>query len=229
MTTHVVILAQGQQRRLPDLTIPKQALPLKACGDVPLIVRTIALVGWIARPHVTVVCGGELADAIRQYNVDVELHALPDPGNSSLRGCARYLEAAPRHDRTVVLLGDVCYSWRCAELLLTEPHAFVGTSNLSPDRGELWGVTWEQSFDSDVITWMKLALARHPPFDEYQCGQLRQWLFAGRDPDRYWAPQPSYIACDDYTRDFDMPSDLLQLDATAQLAADDDRDHGKAW
>jgi len=115
---HVIVLAQGQQNRLPELPCPKQMMALPLCAGVPIIARTLMMVREldpIAR--ITVVCkrgmyepmfhwrpraaapdDGNALDKVLQLAGDIELeqHELPDPGNSSLKGLGRYLDH--RHD-----------------------------------------------------------------------------------------------------------------------------------
>lgn len=116
MTTHrhVIILAQGQQTRLPKLDRPKQLLELAACADTPIIIRTlcqVAMLGqvehhegfdYVTDTTITVVCAHPLRYCIeavpgaailnhakrvlRPYAVE-----LKDPGNSSLKGIRRFL------------------------------------------------------------------------------------------------------------------------------------------
>jgi hypothetical protein len=86
---------------------------------------------------------------------------------------------------------------------------------------------------------LERALANHPPFEEYQPGQMRRWLweidkyidgpFAGGPwPDgvnrRTW-----YSAIDDYTRDIDLPEHVRELGRLSELAAADDRAHDLVW
>lgn len=263
MKRHVIILAQGQQTRLPSLAHPKQLLPLPLCGDVPLLARTLVQVRMIDPTcHITVVSRAGMYAPIFDWKPAVtgvwprstgherlssligdgqlETTELPDPGNSSLKGCSRYLDyrrdlqnldalpfEAPA--QTVILLGDVCYSWRAVNILMSDaiPYAFVGTSDLSESAGELWGVTFRKDAEEPLYQWLKKALRKHPPFTPYQCGQLRQWMFVGRAE---LEPLPIvYVAVDDYTKDFDVPSDLEQLPQTSGRACMDDADHDIWW
>lgn len=172
-------------------------------------------------------------------DVDLETTELPDPGTSALKGISRYLDH--RRDvenlgaleftpsQTVVLLGDCVYSWRCMNVLFSDalPYNFVGTSELTDARGDIWGITWRKDADDVLQGWMKKALRKHPATDTYHASQLRQWLFVARAE---LDPQPAlYTAVDDYTRDFDVPSDLDHLYAVSGRAAMDDIAHGLHW
>jgi hypothetical protein len=253
---HVIILAQGQQSRMPDLPIPKQAMALPLCGRVSIIGRTIYMARDIdPQARITVVAEWSMLARIMHpalsslvspmisgmaiNDPELEEHELADPGNSSLKGISRYLDyrrdcqnlaAEKTFAQTVVLLGDCVYSWHCLELLMrdTIPYVFVGTSNLSESEGEIWGIAWTSEANETMTDWLKKALRRHPPFEKtYQCGQLRQWLFtARRDND----PHPViYTSVDDYTKDFDVPADLDHLLSTSGHARMDDRQHGIDW
>ncbi len=271
MQTNVVILAQGRQERMGDsIAIPKQLVPLPACGNVPLLHRTftqlvnmpwwdrdqskITVVGWHevfaafekGPLHPAV---GKAPRAGAQYLPACE--SLADPGNSSLKGIYRYLDArllipgAWRPERTVVLLGDVIYSWKCLDTIFAKEWAprthengmprcrFVGSSDISPSGGEIWGIAWETNSDRTtglgrrgVMDALESALGKHPPFQTYQPGQLRRWM---------WQIHPSFQATtmyeriDDYTMDIDLPDHLALVGETSVLAARDDLAHGVEW
>lgn len=276
--TRVFILAQGQQRRLPTLEIPKQMLKLPACNNTRIIDRTLCQLAMllpgvqVARSvdeyvdtsfaHVTVICGGMLADHVgdplgkrrvweatqRVLHIDdLELH---DPGNSSLKGIHRtfvwqdfWNRPRREQDQTIVLLGDVVYSWECLEKIIAAPLyrqgdvRFVGTKDLDPGHGELWGLTWCWSRTTMMRAALDDAMARHPPYADYQPGQMRRWLWAvdrceglfgdgfpARERTRSW-----FQACDDYTRDIDLPKHVELLGELGELAAADDREHGLHW
>lgn len=271
---HVIVLAQGQQARLPELKQPKQLLALPACDGVPILRRTLRqLATIIASRHlsstITVVGTFEVCDWMtKRYTLDVSDFAptyrmwcpstptargptaisLVEPGNSSVKGLARTLEARWQYMReerrgahvgggvwpqdlpiaTVVLLGDVVYSHACLQALIPRavPHssAFAVTGDLSQSTGELWGFTW-----ADRVVAMEYYLAnvlkRHPPFEAYQPGQLRQVLFEiealGRPAGR--------IEIDDYTRDIDLPEHVKLLGRLSEQAAADDHANGMGW
>jgi len=242
MTTEVIVLAQGTQQRLGMQHGYKQLLRLPHCG-VPILHRTlcqvarlnpavsVTLVGW---PQVT----APMADLAWPFGItQIE---LPDPGNSSLKGIARYLEArGARHGyhHTIVLLGDVVYSWACLEAIwvMAAAYGFVGTRDLSEGGGELWGVAWSKVHEDSVVKELRDALLRHPPFDdEYQPGQMRRWLMGWRRGSlqervvKMWA-SGIYHGIDDYTMDVDLPWHIPLLDAASLQAVADDAVHGLRW
>jgi hypothetical protein len=252
------------------LPVAKQLLPLPACDNTPILDRTlrqlwkltvcrpddkhlpvrVEVVGWMdmieryLRTPVRVDAPGnlirELSLAGTPFWFSPGVGILADPGNSSLKGIARYLTkiATDRGDdeHTVVLLGDVVYSMHCLETLLTRhaPIMFAGTSDLSTSGGELWGVSWRKECERTMMTMLGNALAKHPPFhDTYQPGQMRRWYWAldqwMRSGGDCVPPRPWYVAVDDFTRDIDLPEHVAALPALSERAAQDDKNHGMEW
>lgn len=274
MRTHVIILAQGNQSRLPRLKTPKQLLPLPACGGMAILDRTINQVCQLAERDqtnmvITVVADRDIRTHLQKVGLDsphvlslwqneaagetyfvsdnirpsepttLTVLTLEKPGNSSLKGIAKVLsislatQADVDTDLMVVLLGDVIYSWHCLEVLLASAdvgRAFVGTSDLGASGGEIWGVRWKTSLPTSMLFALEQALANHPPFYEYQPGQMRRWLFAleGK-PREEGGDWPSFIAVDDYTRDVDIPEHLELIPEISHHAALDDADHGLVY
>lgn len=252
MRTLTIILAQGSQSRLPHLTVAKQLLPLPACGDIPILVRTLHQLKHLGLgPHTLddvhndtfVVTWYPTAEAIvreRRIPFIPGFTALPAPGNSSLRGFAQVMDhydhlgllggvIAP-FERFVCLLGDVVYSWQCLEQIVDvnpvhRPVRFVGTHDLSRDGGELWGFAWHRAATHELRVNLAHALSKHPSFQAYQPGQMRRlmWEFDNM-------PRASWFAtCDDYTRDIDLPEHVDALPQLSRAAADDDATHGVTW
>ncbi len=244
----VIILAQGTQQRLGRQHGPKQLLGLPACGGVPIMCRTVrqvfSLSDWwptiVTWAHVRIVGLSWPIDSGRRTVMPAYFELL-DPGNSSLKGIARYLEqrerSGRRYDRTIVLLGDVVYSWACLGAIwqMSNTYGFVGTSDISSGGGELWGVAWEREFDSRMMADLRDALLRHPPFeDAYQPGQLRRWITGWQRGDitdhvAKYRRTGSYVDIDDYTHDIDIPHDLVLLPELSVAAAADDAKHGMSW
>jgi hypothetical protein len=264
---HVIILAQGKQKRLPDLKVPKQMLELPECGGELIIDRTLCQLAmilpsvteeidqttYVDNVSVTVVCDHPLkyhVDASGKsgvYNttrrvMSVGTIKLPDPGNSSLKGISRFFDdqdgPASLHPdfETVVLLGDVIYSWACLKACMTPTQhdlSFTCSSDISNGHGELWGLMWKQSARPRMMKALAAALRKHPPFTEYQPGQMRRWLWeidismgkpSPRAGERTWMH-----GIDDYTRDIDTPQHVSQLRDLSAAAAADDREHGLVW
>lgn len=252
MRADVIILAQGTQKRLGMQYGWKQLIHLPGCGNARILERTVRQLVGLYIPEttsvtITVVTWPEIAAAFPDMSYvghAARFVTLRAPGNSSLKGIARYLESAaiardapPRGDRTIVLLGDVVYSWACLEAIvaLSATHGFVGTSDLSHSGGELWGLSWHQGHDDHMITELRDALTMHPPFeDDYQPGQLRRWIQGFRRGDladrvAKLTRAGNYVAIDDYTMDVDVEAHLAKIKPTSALAAEDDARHGLLW
>ncbi len=259
----VIILAQGCQRRLSGVTTPKQLIPLPACGGVPIMLRTLHMLRVIAlqdprchecQPVVCVVTWPHVTDGVigssHWGRLDEELGvwfgALDAPGNSSLAGIRAYLGMPDVYKGadlgalpTIVLLGDVVYSWACLDALFrlaTAGHGFVGTCDLGRSTGELWGVAWRaEAADGMKQRLERAALCLPPVTDVYQPGQLRRWM-SGWAPGatveaarQFWTDEGWYVSIDDYTMDVDLPRHIPLLEAASEHAARDDAAHGLTW
>lgn len=237
---HVVILCQGQQTRLPDLANKKQLLPVYHRADgspVTILGRTIAQVRATLRaPRITVV--GDSAFVATCRNV-AELATLGDPGNSSLKGLQRYLHAEHGHPlqgvkypNTVVLLGDVVYTYDVLDFLCDQKStaglSFAMSSDLSTSGGELWGVAWKGGWYREVSELLLIAMSKYPPPQvdgTYQPGQLRRL---------YWEAERLFLSScrvysttrSQYIMDVDKPDDLASLASIAKLVDESDREHG---
>ncbi len=242
MDNEVIILAQGPaqvpRRRPggPGNLIP-WTQPLPACNGVPIIRRTIKQVQRLGADRPTLVAWDGVNAAV---NANLVWFQLPEPGNSALKGIARYLELREQQGRryasTIVLLGDVVYSWACLEAIfrMSRTYGFVGTSGLSPNIGELWGVAWSREFEDRMLSNLRDALLRHPLGDEYHAQQLRRWVSGWKRGDMLdhvakLTRTGAYMPIDDYTHDIDQPSDLVMLPELSKAAADDDAKHGISW
>lgn len=245
MSTNVIILCQGSQSRLPTLTCAKQMLPLAACGGMPILARTWEQLNRLsANSHLTVqiVAWQPLIEAFLRgpqhfpvCRTSLGFLTLPEPGNSSLKGVAAALaRRSAIYDQTVILLGDVVYSWDTLRTALWNTKvSFLGTPDLSPSGGELFAVRWNAAAEATMLAWLDGALAAHPKFKEYQPGQMRLWLTGGHDWN-HAIPMPisewtSYHSVTDYTDDIDLPADVTNLPALSVLAAADDAANGVTW
>ena len=253
MTTEVIILAQGTQKRMGPGACYKQLLPLPACNGVPILVRTLIQLG-VRRLSVTIVTWSPIMRAMDVPYAEIEpwraiLRARPlpnvhhveleTPGNSSLKGISRYLELRGTEHRfnTIVLLGDVVYSWKCLDALfaLSATSGFVGSRDVSESTGELWGLAWAHNQEPRMLDDLRDAVLRHPPFeDEYQPGQLRRWITGMRRGElalhvASLTHKGRYIAIDDYTMDVDVPSHIPKLGPASVAAAADDALHDLTW
>jgi hypothetical protein len=249
--TEVIILAQGTQSRLGHAHGLKQLLPLPACDGIPIMGRTVLqCLEFTWMEHVQIVSWPEVEEMMSSTMPGWAMPSvvtLSDPGNSALKGIARYLESKHRSARgdlpglgcarTVVLLGDVVYSWACLETLFlaSRDWGFVGTPDLSGSGGELWGIAWSHDAEACMIVSLRDALLRHPPFEEdYQPGQLRRWISGSRCGDITTHVEElrrtgHYVDISDYTHDIDVPDHLAMLPWLSESAATDDAKHGVTW
>lgn len=254
-TMEVIILAQGTQRRMGPGVDYKQLLPLPACGGVPIMLRTcrqIDAMGWSGVAHEgaplvqtkTIITWAPVMRRLQQDVVAMHVE-LADPGNSSLKGIHRYMkirEIFPMAhtvtpDKTVVLLGDVIYSWACLTAIwrMSNGWGFVGTGDLSSSDGELWGVAWNREHEPFMLKQLADAMLMHPPVDDdYQPGQLRRWItgfsrgeLAGHV--HGLRRKGRYVDVDDYTRDIDIQPHTLLIPSLSVEAARDDEQHGISW
>jgi len=234
--TEVVILCQGTQSRLGHQHGHKQLLTLPATGE-RILERTLAMARRVfsTGSRVTVIGWPEMFAKMQPAQPWETRVTLPDPGNSSLKGVARYLEARDRGEAspTAILLGDVVYSWQCMYAIrtMTLGWGFVGTKDISESTGEIWGVGWSAEHDDSMLANLRDALLRHPPFDdEYQPGQLRRWIAGWRKKPlvelvRHHRVHGHYVDIDDYTMDVDLPKHVPLLARASVLARAEDAAH----
>jgi hypothetical protein len=245
--TTVLIMAQGEQRRLPKEKIgcAKQMLPV---ADEPIIVRAARLVREMA-PWARVLTVGRWSDfsAVEGVAPVVELH---DPGACVLDGVAAALarldaDERPVIGRAVVLLGDVVWSRQALKVLLHDESAavFAGTPKLTPSTGEVFGCAFA---DVDVL---RVSLAdvpcrfkasarrsgREVPMT-YAPGQIGghlrnllfylQWGRSCRPPHpgtpRPWWEERYYAPIGDWTTDVDDEKDVACLPGLSAMVRADD-------
>ena len=246
MDTEIIILAQGNQARMGKDVGYKQLLPLQDCANTPILCRTIRQVRSYTggnQATIRLVAWNQISALATHAsrNLNVTRVELDDPGNSSLKGLSRWFDrrdwigtALPQ--RTIVLLGDVVYSWACLDALwtLAETYGFVGTPDLSSSTGELWGVAWSYAENAFMRQQLREAMSHHPPFTAYQPGQLRRLIAGGVRGEiagHVGAHRrlSHYVDIADYTMDVDVPEHIPFLIPASTLARDDDAAHGMSW
>ena len=237
--TEVIILAQGPNRLGARHELPALQRLIK-CGDTTIIWRTVRQVRSIGDGWWPTVVTWDHVRAAFAFDSGLACHELVEPGNSALKGIARYLELREqqgrRYTRTIVLLGDVVYSWDCLSAIwrMADAWGFVGTNSLSLEGGELWGVAWHRAHEDRMLGALRDALLRHPLGDEYHPAQLRRWISGMnrgdmRDHVRRLERIGSYVSIDDYTHDIDTVMHLVMLPELSKEAATDDARHGILW
>lgn len=162
----VLIMCQGQQRRLPALKgSPKHLLPI---GDESILGRTLRLLAKLLPAStytVTVVGPLQLATAV-EAGAFTLVGAVAKPGSCVVTGIRAALEEtrwpgavyigdhdaallaatrAGRGQRTVVLLGDVVWSEAALAKVLADrrPIVFAGTPVLSASEGEVFALGFD--------------------------------------------------------------------------------------
>lgn len=237
MRPQVVIMAQGQQRRLASLGHPKHLLPVN--GE-PIITRTLRLLlqhrGPLDEPGPPPVVIGprELDDAIAPFNV-VRV-TLDRPGSCIVTGIRAALEEefVRQEGRVAVLLGDVVWSRAALARVMADRRelAFAGTPVLTTSEGEVFAALFDDPQAVKRLCETCPCVARGPRWRQMQGGHLRRLLWhamhvngdkammqvrtAGRTS--WWAPA-MYLPIDDWTTDIDKPADVARLPALGELAA----------
>lgn len=266
----LLVLPAHSAAQAPNVTILERTLAqvgMKLMGNAAtgsnatklLEPHTVTLVAdrrideYYLRGHIPLPYTGEFGeDSEMRFCINPGRYTLPDAGNSSLVGLSRFVEQwsdieYPRdYRRTIILLGDVVYSWACMDQLFRPIYSgedmmahsitFCGTSDLGQDRGELWGIAWYRQSNETMANALKLALrnaSKHE--DGYQPGQLRQLLFSlddlvgdgkVRNQTRQTMARSWWVPIDDYTMDVDLPEHLVDLARSSLQALADDRERG---
>lgn len=234
---NVLLMCQGEQRRLAQLGQPKQLVEIN--GE-PMLARTARLVRqqW-SDAEITVIGGGAFGHAALAAKIGHRM--LADPGRCIIEGilASRDLwatrDASATPGRTVILLGDVIWSRAALGRLLADfSHAlrFAGTSDLSSSRGEVFGVSFDDpAFVVDLAATCPCRRANRS-FALQQGGHLRRLLWWAQhrlglvpQDDRTWCHQ-LYQVVDDYTDDLDTPADLARL---PELEAADRAEASRCW
>lgn len=265
MRTKIIILAQGTQQRLVGVTTPKCLLPLFACNDAPIVGRTLRMCWSMesgetpmrARDNfqldsITLVSWAEVFEGLTREATRLSSPAmiaynkvsLPDPGNSSLKGIARYCDMDrlfrltpddfEQPTRYVVLFGDTVYSWDALQAVVKgrgREALFVGTGDLSNSGGELWGLSWVSPRATAMMSEaLEHAMRRHPPVkDIYQPGQMRNWLWAVDGMNTHVRGRPWWEPVTGYTMDVDLPEHVKLLRDVSLKAAGEDAERGLGW
>lgn len=221
MTANVLVMAQGEQRRLANLGHPKHLI--EVCGET-ILGRTLRL----ARAHlpeaVCHVIGLPAHQAVCRSH-GAELHTLAAPGTCILDGIIGSSSWWNRPGRSIVLLGDVVFSRAAMASVIADqrPLVFAGTTDVSASTGELFAASWTDHQDTGEL--LRTAPCRVRPrsgerlcYPRQQGGHLRRLLWWAQDrrrlklpaPQLTWAPE-LYLPIDDWTDDIDTQADLAEL------------------
>lgn len=241
---NILILCQGQQRRLPDLKHPKHLLEV---GGEPIVMRTLRMLGGLGVTRAAVYHhpGGEdLADAVHMRNRPFEAThpppysysmSLRDPGSCIVDGILGAVHL--QEGRHVVLLGDVVWSWAALEKVLADkrPIVFAGTPVLSASEGEVFALAFDDPQEvGNLCTTCPCRVdgSRVRSFMNQQGGHLRRLLWWTQEVKRLrvtararqtWHPDV-YLPIEDWTNDVDTPADVARLPELARLAELEERE-----
>jgi molybdopterin-guanine dinucleotide biosynthesis protein A len=199
-----IICCAGDQRRWNNhLGVPKQLVPI---DGVPLLVRTVAQLN--ARGITDIVVTG-FDD--RYLTAGVPVRA---PSESILPGTGIGFSVGfwALGDRTLVLLGDVCFSEHAMAALISASETdmmWIGRKGSSGLKryGEIFAV----SIPAERQAAVRAAAARtFELFNRQAIQRMTGWeLYAVLNglPPTIVAPGPNWINVDDDTDDFDFPAE----------------------
>jgi molybdopterin-guanine dinucleotide biosynthesis protein A len=208
--TSVIILAQGRQTRFKSLDYPKCLIEVS--GE-PLLMRTFRLLRGIDEDMVPNLIAQYFSQGIYDRLLSTFAHrALKDPGYCVLDGLAQTTDLWSKDGRTVVLLGDVCYSREAIrEIFATRAHVkFFCSPDLSPSTGEIYALTINAFLNEPIIKMLQDAPCRKIAHKIAQPGHLRNLLWDIQN-ERTTPSQGYCTFIDDFTTDFDTDEDLKQI------------------
>lgn len=221
METTVLIMCQGEQRRLGRLGYPKQLVDV---DGVPNLHRTVGLILEMGRMVDARICvvgrnSDRLALALSGLCDERE---LPDPGHCILDGIAATADLW--RGRVIILLGDVVFSRAAlAAIVDDERPLFFAGKKIADTTGEnTTGELFALSFAAEEHARIAILLGSVPCRTRdhgrepmryatgQQSGHLRYLLWHLQRGARN--PWPAYfLAIDDWTDDIDYPSDIERL------------------
>lgn len=234
---NLVVMCQGQQRRLPDLKHPKHLLPV---GGEPILERTLRLLQDM-EPTLPVDVVGSCIDFMpltRKYAPNAFMAPLEEAGNCIVDGILAAQASWSPRGRTLVLLGDVVWSRSALADVLFEvrrrPVVFAGTPVLTAAEGEVFALGFDDPQDVENLCRTcpcRMDGSRSRVFSKAQGGHLRRllWWYQDRDRNRLrppygqsWHPD-CYLPITDWTMDVDTQADVERLPEIARLIEMEER------
>lgn len=246
MALSIVILCQGQQQRLPGLTVPKPLMRLQICRET-ILGRTLRLVRDLTPrdSRILVVAGDTIRKDLLPFPSSsatsdrgtlyhnaggLGVVTLTKPGSSTIAGLAQLLPIGmPGSERrTIVLLGDVVYSRESLAKIVhsAEPIVFAATRDVTPTQGEVFAMTWSPGSAmtaQHLIGRAYLEAPRHaqPDSDDLRLALWKHVDFTAHPKElgRRLIENDSFLTITDWTQGFDTPEDLEHLAEIDQLAS----------
>lgn len=232
---NVMIMCQGEQRRLRDLGHPKHLVRLGGeFGGEPILERTLRLLAHLLPCHAYTahVIGPAELEAVTPYGA-VEFHRLAAPGTCIVAGLEASRPIWRSDEPALILLGDVVWSEAALGRVVAStdaPLLFWGTSALTAATGEVFAmlVTQPRGCPQGVDELLATCPCRRWGYREAQGGHLRRlyWHATERQRSRplpFWGREPTYRVIDDWTTDIDTPDDLARLADLAREAELEER------
>lgn len=234
---NILLMCQGQQRRLPNLTHSKHMLEMNGETILGRTLRLLAAhVGGPSKVGIVVFGSKDLMPALEageRAGLRIPLLAqLPAPGKCVVDGILAARPAWDWEGRTIILLGDVVWSRSALAAFLADPRplVFAGTPDISNSGGEVFGVSFTSEKEMTVLCMS--CPCRKVNFSVVQGGHLRRLLWhaqqqkglvppddlGNQEPVQTWHPD-LYLPITDWTDDIDTPADVRNLPELAYQSA----------
>lgn len=214
MTSSVVVLAQGRQTRFTSLTYPKCLIRV---GGETLLMRTLRLIpgreaNLIVPPDLTARAESPVLFPPGTW----AFRSLNEPGYCVLDGLIQTKDLWSRDGRTIILLGDVCYSRATIDAVFSDSRdcVFFGSPDLSRTGGELYALAFDHGWVEYLYGVSGSMPCRAIKHTVAQPGHLRNVLWDVQDGVGLSVMSPDaryYRIIDDFTTDFDTDEDLAQI------------------
>lgn len=229
MNQIVLVMAQGQQERLPVATHGhKQLLRI---GNESIVARQVRLLREAGAEDIRIVAEATRAWVEASESLHVPLDPLRIPGNCILDGVSACLHRLPQSETRPVLfmLGDVVFSRALVHSVLSD-HGEIrifARNGPNPSTKKTCGEAFALRV-SDTAKKPIAALAQSRAHASGSRGKL--WdLAAALAVSRLFGGEPIHPTHpSDWSDDIDDPADLDRLPILAKLAAADDAAHRDA-
>lgn len=229
MKKRVIILCQGSQARLPELSRPKHLLPFNALSGsngFTILERTVVQVQESGISDIHVIAEGkmfELAMAIHGLKIAPEPNRHPDQDFLDIFEHLKHLYLGI-DQLTVILYGDVIFSNRSLKKLL-DPYfeddaapVFLTRMTSHPitdrRRAEIYGFAFTPSFHREFEAFLSVRKLS-PYHDAKDIWDLLHHLVGKKRVTCY------EVGEDDFTHDIDYPDDLKVLPVLEMLAREE--------